>query len=126
MPLEYCERYTRKLIQANRHKTYIFGDNLMRAGLGGQAQAARYEPNTIGIPTKRGPYAMFSDKDYDEWLKAAQPLFDKAEGILLEGKILVYPVHGIGTGLARLPSVAPRIMARIKEWVTRLEEISNS
>ena len=47
--------YTRKDIQADRSKVYIFGDNFARYGRGGQARECRGELNCIGIPTKRSP-----------------------------------------------------------------------
>lgn len=49
----------------NPDKIYVFGDNLIKKGLGGQAQI-RNCPNAFGISTKRFPSmsldSFFSDK----------------------------------------------------------------
>jgi hypothetical protein len=45
-------RITREMVQADRNTVYVFGDNVARHGLGGQAKAMRGEPNTIGVSTK--------------------------------------------------------------------------
>jgi hypothetical protein len=48
--------YTKEEIQCNPDKIYVFGDNEVRKGNGGQAKACRGEPNTIGIRTKALPW----------------------------------------------------------------------
>lgn len=116
----FVARYTRKEIQANRDKVYIFGDNLARRGLGGQAKECRGEPNAIGIPTKRSPYEFFSDGDFDEWLAAVSKDCCRILAAISEGKTIVWPQDGIGTGLADLKSCAPRIWAELQKMVTSL------
>ena len=63
--IEVQELYSVKDCLDNPHKLYIFGDNLIGVGKGGQA-IIRDCPNTFGIPTKRLPHrennAFFSDK----------------------------------------------------------------
>lgn len=46
------KRYTLNLVKGNRDVYFVFGDNLIGEGKGGQA-IIREEPNTIGVPTKR-------------------------------------------------------------------------
>lgn len=53
--IERMQFITREYVRANRDKLFLFGDNLERRGLGGQAAAMRDEPNAIGIPTKKSP-----------------------------------------------------------------------
>lgn len=55
MNTEICnEPYTIQLLNQNKHKIYVFGDNMKRYGKGGQA-VIRDCPNSFGIPTKRYP-----------------------------------------------------------------------
>lgn len=42
----------REDLQANPDVYYLFGDNVERRGLGGQAKEMRGEPNAIGVATK--------------------------------------------------------------------------
>lgn len=92
---------------ANPNTLYVFGDNLARYGMGGQAKEMRGEPNAIGIPTKVSPRMYMSD-DYIE--KATEEL-DKAINRLAEhlknGGKVVFPADGIGTGLAKLQEKCP-------------------
>lgn len=120
MPIEYAERYTRADIRANRHKVFIFGDNLEGWGCGGQAREARCEPNTIGIPTKISPYIYLNDENFELWSKVAQDRLEAAKDVLRQGKTLVYPKNGVGTGLGRLNIVAPRIYAQLQAWIHEL------
>ena len=61
---------TRADLQANPKRLYLFGDNVMRAGLGGQAKEMRGEPNAVGVATKKAPHrghlAYFTDAEYAE------------------------------------------------------------
>lgn len=68
MQIERIEWITREMVQANRHKIFLFGDNLLRRGLGGQAREMRGERNAVGIPVKNRPSmtegSFFSDVHY--------------------------------------------------------------
>lgn len=113
MTLLYIKKYNRSYIKSHPDWLFIFGDNLDRAGFGGQAKEARGEPNTLGIATKKAPSnhpsAFLSDKDHDLWLSIEKPrllnLIDLAKG----GKVIIWPLDGIGTGLAKLKYKAPLI-----------------
>src|SRR3972149_600556 len=65
MPIIFQKHYTRDGIKKNRNCWYVFGDNMMRYGYGGQAKEARGEFNAIGIPTKWSPHKYFSRKDVE-------------------------------------------------------------
>ena len=52
--IEIQKSYSIEDCKANPHKFYIFGDNLIHQGCGGQA-IIRYCDNAFGIPTKRLP-----------------------------------------------------------------------
>ena len=120
MPELVVARYTRAEIKANRDKVYIFGDNLARTGYGGQAAEARDEPNAIGIPTKRSPHEFLSDADYKDWLVVAFMDCERIRIAQQQGKIIVWPRDGIGTGLAALEKHAPRIWAKLEEMIGEL------
>ena len=105
--IEYKERITREDLKKNPKKVYLFGDNLLGQGFGGQAKEMRGEPNAIGIPTKKKPTmeadAFMTDKELVENKKAIDKAFDK----IPDGATVVIPKAGLGTGLAKLNTSAP-------------------
>lgn len=118
---------TRQFIREHPDALFVYGDNMKQTGLGGQAKECRGEPNTLGIPTKwkpnKNPDAYFSDKDYDEVMPTIMVKFNLLEIKLKQGKDVYYPKMGIGTGLAKLPILAPRIHQKIQAEAYRLWEI---
>jgi len=50
--IEYKKYIRREYIRQNRHKTFLFGDNLEHLGYGGQAKEMRGEPNAIGTSNR--------------------------------------------------------------------------
>jgi hypothetical protein len=109
---ETVDRYTDADVKANPDKIYIFGDNTKRVGTGGQAQI-RNNPNAMGIATKlepsNEPSAFMSDDQFEENKQIIDSditkIISKAEST---GKSLVFPADGFGTGLAQLPTKAPK------------------
>ena len=122
MPELVVARYTREEIRANPDKVYVFGDNLDRRGLGGQAAEARGEPNAIGIPTKYSPLDFLSDDDFDAWLPIAVSDCERIQKAQAEGKTIVWPKDGIGTGLAALEKHAPKIWKQLQRMIADLRE----
>ena len=94
-----CRRYPEKI--------FVFGDNLKAFGKGGQA-AIRDEPNAFGIPTKRYPswddWAFFSDQP--EEIEAVKESLRNLYKIA-QGKVIVFPEDGIGTGRAKMKEKSP-------------------
>lgn len=92
---------------------YLFGDNMDRVGMGGQAYSMRGEPNSFGVPTKWKPdsreSSYFSDDDFPAVNNAINFPYNLAFAWLLLGGTVVVPADGIGTGLAELPTRAPEI-----------------
>lgn len=125
MTLLYIKKYTRAYIRSHPDWLFVFGDNLMRHGLGGQAGEARGEPNAIGIATKRKPSmepdAFFEDHDYDNWMAAEQSTLRRLMEASMRGRTIVWPLNGIGTGLARLEKKAPSIWADIDNLRAAIE-----
>lgn len=127
MPIRFERHITREMLRAEPEALFVFGDNLARAGYGGQAAAMRGEPNAIGIPTKqrpaRDPGAYFTDDDLPAFLAAARPAFEALAQHLARDRVVVLPADGIGTGLADLQRRAPRIWASLQRALARLEAI---
>ncbi|MCC3156095.1 hypothetical protein LJ737_02545 [Hymenobacter sp. 15J16-1T3B] len=113
-------------LKANPNTLYVFGDNERRRGYGGQAKAMRGELNAVGVRTKRKPARTASD---DFWTddtceqncqmiaEDSAPVFDH----LRAGGHVVLPEDGLGTGLAELPTRAPRTFAYLQEQLHQLE-----
>ncbi len=125
MTLLYIKAYTRRYIQAHPDWLFVFGDNLARSGLGGQAKEARGEPNAIGIATKKlpnmTPGAFLSDSDYDAWFAVERLTIGSLYDAARAGRTIIWPLDGIGTGLARLEQKAPNIWTQIENVRAWLE-----
>ena len=121
------EFITRKYVRANPDKIFLFGDNLLGRGYGGQAAAMRGEPNAIGIPTKKMPThqtdAFFTDAEFEQNKAAIDSAFGQLVG-LNDGTEIVIPSAGLGTGLAKLPDIAPRTFKYLECRLAGLEKAS--
>lgn len=121
--LEYIDDMKPNVLKANPNKIYLFGDNLERTGTGGQA-IIRNEPNAFGIATKKSPRrddaAFYTDADYDEAIKIIDEDIQKA---LNDGRTIVIPKAGLGTGRAQLATRAPKINQYLQN---RLQNLSRS
>ncbi len=120
--IEYRDHITRDMLRAGLEELFVFGDNLQRRGLDGQAKEMRGEPNAVGIPTKRRPLmsddAFLSDEDCYTWSIACG--VDVIRLLTFNGTI-IWPKAGSGTGLAELPNRAPRIWQAIERLRISLE-----
>jgi hypothetical protein len=122
------KQITRDLVRSMPDALFLFGDNMARRGMGGQAAAMRGEPNAVGVPTKWTPSsgndAYFTDADGENMavrLAIVEP-FQLARDYLRRGFDVVVPEDGLGTGLAKLSSKAPRIHAYIERHIEALTE----
>ena len=123
--IERRQFITRAFVGANRDKLFLFGDNLERRGLGGQAAAMRGEPNAIGIPTKKSPSykddAFFSDDEFERNKAAIDAAFAKVTRAVTETiRSIVIPSDGLGTGRAQLGRRAPRTFAHLQKRLAEL------
>ena len=113
------KRYSRKLIQDNPNDMFVFGDNLQRNGLGGQAGEARYESNSIGVATKKYPGMrdedFFCDGDAGEWQRQTRQDLEYITNMMKYTNIVI-PLDGIGTGLSELPQRSPLINSNIERF----------
>ena len=123
MPVLFMSSITRDFVRSHQTWLFVFGDNLEKKGLGGQAREMRGEPNAIGIATKRSPSmnsdAFFSDSDIHNVIVmgAIKDSFRILESHLLSGGVVVIPKNGVGGGLANLPVNAPLIDTFIKKSI---------
>lgn len=118
----------REHLRAHPDTLYLYGDNMLSAGLGGQAKEMRGEPNAKGVPTKWAPTtdetAYFVDADLDDASVRSRIdyAFAVARTALLAGKDVVIPTDGFGTGRAQLRTRAPRILDYINLCISNLEK----
>lgn len=106
---------------------FVFGDNLLGFGKGGQA-IIRSEPNAFGVPTKRRPamtpssfFRDESEDDLDAVLRAIQQLWVYVE----RGRTIVIPVNdegnpSLGLERAKLPRTAPKIYETICNHIAEM------
>lgn len=121
-------RINRRDLRYDPESLYVFGDNMEGRGMGGQAAEMRGEPNAVGVPTKWRPGRQ--DRDYftDDDIRdrhvwhAIHAAFERMRAALAEGRNVVIPFDGIGTGLAELPTRAPKIHAAIEAGIAGLEQ----
>ncbi len=108
----------------NRHIMYVFGDNEMREGHGGQAKEMRGESNAFGIRVKKAPKnnpaVYYTDKEYKQNIEKINEDFNGLEKYLEAGWLVVIPLDGIGTGLARLKELAPQTLQYITDRINQL------
>jgi len=113
MPLRTAKFITRAMLRAAPTTLFVFGDNMARAGNGGQAYEMRGEPNAVGIPTKWRPSmhedAFFCDRDLPKVLDVVVPIWERLTHHLAAGGEIIWPEDGIGTGRAQLKERAPMI-----------------
>ena len=117
--------WTEESVEKDSANLYIFGDNNIGEGCGGQA-IIRNLSNSLGIPTKKLPTmndnAFYSDEEFEDNKKH----IDDSISIIRQeaGKYaaVVFPKDGFGTGLAMLPTVAPKTFEYVESEVQVLQE----
>lgn len=111
------------MLRAEPEARFVFGDNVARRGLGGQAKEMRGEPNAIGVVTKWRPNSaaqdFFSDDDPDIQ-SAVEKDLRKVTDFLGGGFTVYFPSDGIGAGLSELPTRAPKLHQYITDYVADL------
>lgn len=126
--MRYVKLITRQMMQAEPDTLWVFGDNMARAGYGGQAKEMRGEPNAVGIPTKmlpdHIPEAFFKDTDFERAKVKIDDAFIQLFCHAIRGGDIVWPKDGIGTGLAELPSRSPKIWGYIEMLKGYLAKVS--
>ncbi len=116
-----------KLCRAHPDCVFVFGDNLLRIGMGGQA-IIREQPNAVGVATKRKPAMSprsFFDEKSDDDLDAVLKDIGNLWRLLKEGNTIVIPVTedgdvSLGLERARLKDKAPSIYRAITTHVQEM------
>lgn len=126
MPVQYRDWISAEDLKREPDTLFVFGDNFLGRGYGGQARVMRGKPNAVGIPTKKAPgwktQDFLAEADRYEWLRRARPQFDRLHAHLDKGGTVVIPRAGIGTGLAQLEERAPAIWVLLDYEMKRLAE----
>lgn len=108
------------------HALFIYGDNNVKKGAGGQA-IIRFEPNTYGIPTKKYPSShvnsYYTDTEYNDNIKRIQCAIDHIVKISANYKYVVLPENGFGTGLAKLSTKAPKTWQYLLSAVEKMKQL---
>jgi hypothetical protein len=121
MPLIFQHRIYRADLKANPHVLYVFGDNERRVGLGGQAAEMRGESNAVGVATLASPGRFWLESDAARQCAVIDadmaPLFDA----LRHGELVVFPLDGIGTGIADLERRSPTTFAHLRRRIDELK-----
>ena len=103
--------WTLEDIKSNPKKIFVFGDNNLRYGKGGQA-IIRDLPNTIGLRTKKATNnqlsSFYSDSDLEENKKNIIEDILTIKDLQLKGNVIVFSNGGYGTGLSKLKEHAPK------------------
>lgn len=107
MPILLQKRIYRDDLRNNPGCLYVFGDNELRQGMGGQAGEMRGEPNAIGIATLKMP-EYWTDDDYHRQCTVLDWDFAPLFYAKSEKRIIILPADGIGTGIADLERRAPK------------------
>jgi hypothetical protein len=122
MPLILQSRVYRVDLKANPGAIYAFGDNCERIGYGGQAAEMRDEPNAVGIATLWGLGEFFDEARSADQCAVIdadmEPLFEA----LRQGRIVVFPLDGVGTGIADLATRSPTTFAHLQQRIEALKQ----
>lgn len=118
--------WTRKDVENNPDKVFLFGDNFEDAETGyvpSSTQAViRGLPNAIGISTKndRGTKesSYLTDADFNTFKQRVDEQIQKAKE---SGKTIVIPEDGIGTGKAQLKERAPKLFEFLQQELDKLK-----
>ena len=113
-------------LRTNPDVLYVFGDNMKRIGLGGQAGEMRGEPNAVGVATKWIPSmnksAFFDDADYDKISKVINKDFEPLFKAALNRKTIILPADGLGTGLSEMPTRCPKLYQLVRNNIEILKQ----
>jgi len=107
-------------VKNNPNCLFIFGDNDVKTGHGGQA-IIRDLPNSIGIPTKKfptlEPNSFYNDLEIE---KNKMKISFAIKNIINESKkykYIILPEEGLGTGLADLKNKAPETFKYLESQI---------
>jgi len=116
-------KITRFHIRNNPDTLFVFGDNSKREGYGGQAKEARGELNTFGLAVKWEPNNRADSYFSDGQVCTAMVTLDLMKlKKTSEHYAKLYIIPGIGTGLAKLPTKAPKLYKFLCAELSKIEK----
>lgn len=126
--VKYMKYITKHDVKHMPNAIFVFGDNDARSGLGGQAREMRGEPNAIGVRVKKSPSmaptSFYRDEEYYTNInKIAEDLLRLHQ--MSQGKTIIFPEDGIGTGMAMLDQTAPMTFNYLSERLNSVFGIKN-
>lgn len=119
--------WTMQTVVDDSHSLYLFGDNDVGRGRGGQA-TIRDAANAHGIPTKHAPSlnskAFYTDERLAENVAKMHAALAAAKKKFDSGKYtrIVFPKDGFGTGLAELARRAPKTAEQLNLLIAEFAE----
>jgi hypothetical protein len=124
--LIFQSRIYRADLKANPHAVYVFGDNEQRWGLGGQAAEMRGEPNAIGVATLEAPGKYWSEARAAHQIAVIDADFKPVFSALQLNRAVVFPLDGIGTGLADLERRSPTTFNHLQAVIADLKALAGA
>lgn len=107
---------------------FVFGDNLKRFGKGGQA-IIRDLSNSIGLVTKKEPNnnseSFFNDSELQSNYKHILNDILEIKYKQVLGEQLVFSSGGYGTGLSKLPALAPETFTKLNTLLINFFHFDN-
>lgn len=107
------KRFSIEQCRVNFDTLFVFGDNLERTGMGGQA-IIREQSNSVGFATKKRPSRsgeeFFTDEEFEENCKIIEEEIVKINKYAEEKeyKAIAFPLAGLGVGLSNMQQKCPK------------------
>ena len=119
------KKITPAYVRKNQNTLFVFGDNDLREGKGGQA-AIRDEPNAMGLRTKKKPKttedSYYSDEEYESNIRKMSNDLNKIKEASKQYQSTYY-IPGIGEGRAKLKQKAPKTYRWLKNKLNELNRV---
>ena len=127
MPLIFQDLITENDLIFHPDRLYLFGDNELRQGRGGQARVCRGHANASGVATKRSPErtsdAYWNDAEFDHFIASIAHDLTAAMLHILKGGTVVCPTAGRGTGRSELPVRAPHVFGYLRRHIVASKQL---
>jgi len=113
---------TSQYLNENPNHIFVFGDNLLRCGVGGAAKL-RSHKNTYGFITKKAP----TNRHYDyykpeEYVKVYNSEYNKLKDEIVNNPDKTYLISKLGSGLANKYEIYDKI---IRHYIIDLNKFKN-
>nr|WBF70815.1 hypothetical protein [Megavirus caiporensis] len=113
-------------VKINPHALFVYGDNDVHIGKGGQA-IIRDCVNAIGLPTKKYPNnhstSFYTDLECHDNVKKIDNAINNIINVSKKYDYVVLPRDGFGTGLAKLKEKAPETLKYINQRIEFLKMV---